>query len=113
LLNLVINASDALEGREHRKIALAVFEEENRIVIRVEDNGCGMSEEQVKNLFRPFHTTKAQGTGLGLVIVKKLLAAIKGAIKVSSLRNIGTTVDITIPGRNRECKETDKLLASA
>jgi PAS domain S-box-containing protein len=113
LLNLVINASDALEGREHRKIVLAVFEEENRIVIRVEDNGCGMSEEQVKNLFRPFHTTKAQGTGLGLVIVKKLLAAIKGAIKVSSLRNIGTTVDITIPGRNRECKETDKLLASA
>ncbi len=113
LLNLVINASDALEGREHRKIALSVFEEGGRIVIRVEDNGCGMSEEQVKNLFRPFHTTKARGTGLGLVIVKKLLAALKGSITVSSLRNTGTTVDITIPGWNRECKETDKLLASA
>ncbi len=113
LLNLMINASDALDGREHGKIILSVFEEGHRIVIRVEDNGCGMSEEEVKNLFQPFHTTKATGTRLGLVIVKKLLAAINGTIKVSSLKNVGTTVDITIPGRNRECKENDKLLANA
>ncbi len=113
LLNLMINASDALEGREHRKIGLTVSREGDSARIRVEDNGCGMSEQEVKNLFQPFHTTKAMGTGLGLVIVKKLLAAINGTIKVSSLKNVGTTVDITIPGRNRECKETDKLLANA
>ncbi len=113
LLNLMINAADALEGRDERRIALSVFREEDSIVIRLQDNGCGMSEEQLKNLFQPFHTTKARGTGLGLVIVKKLLSAINGSIKVTSLQNVGTTIDIKVPGQNREACEITDIMAGA
>ncbi len=98
LLNLMINACDALEGRETKNIILTVFREGDSANIRVEDTGCGMNEEQLKCLFRPFYTTKAKGTGLGMVIVKKLLAAINGEIQVSSRKDIGTTIDIMIPG---------------
>ncbi len=98
LLNLMINASDALEGREAKNIILTVFRDSEAVVIRVEDNGCGMNEEQLKCLFRPFYTTKAKGTGLGLVIVKKLLAAINGEIKILSRKDIGTTIDVIVPG---------------
>ncbi len=98
LLNLMINASDALEGRETKNIILTVFKDADTVVIRVEDTGCGMNEEQLKSLFRPFYTTKAKGTGLGLVIAKKLLAAINGEIKVASREHSGTTIDIVVPG---------------
>jgi PAS domain S-box-containing protein len=102
LLNLLVNASDALEGRECRQVTLTAFEEENSVIIRVKDNGCGMTEEQLQNLFKPFYTTKEKGTGLGLVIVKKLLAAMNGSIKISSLKGIGTTIDIMVPRQKIE-----------
>ncbi len=98
LLNLMINASDALEGRQTKNILLTVFRDGEAVILRVEDTGCGMSEEQLKCLFHPFYTTKTNGTGLGMVIVKKLLAAITGEIKVSSRKNIGTIIDIRVPG---------------
>ncbi len=108
LLNLLVNASDALEGREHRQITLTAFGEESSVIIRVKDNGCGMTEEQVQNLFKPFYTTKEKGTGLGLVIVKRLIAAMHGSIKISSLKGAGTTIDIIVPrkkiGASREAK---------
>ncbi|MGE5174387.1 MAG: two-component system sensor histidine kinase NtrB [Betaproteobacteria bacterium] len=97
LLNLFINAADALKGREHPKVSLALFGTGDNIRIRVEDNGWGMSEEQLHNIFKPFYTTKEHGTGLGLVIVRRLLAAMNGSIEVSSHKDVGTTMDITIP----------------
>jgi signal transduction histidine kinase len=65
--------------------------------IRVEDNGCGMTEEEQKALFKPFYTTKAKGTGLGLVIVKKMLTMMKGTIEITSRKNRGTVVDVALP----------------
>ena len=52
--------------------------------IRVADNGIGISEERKKELFKPFYTTKAQGTGLGLVITRKLVSRMKGFIEITS-----------------------------
>ena len=60
------------------------------------DNGCGISEEQQKRLFTPFFTTKSSGTGLGLVIAKKLLSRMGGAIEIKSRRDEGTSVEISI-----------------
>ncbi len=62
-----------------------------------EDNGCGMDEETVRNLFRPFFTTKAEGTGLGLVIVKKMLSKMNCSITASSQKGKGTRMEIIIP----------------
>ena len=68
--------------------------------IEVEDNGMGMTEEQLDQLFIPFFTTKAtfkKGTGLGLSIIKKIVDAHKGSIKVDSRYGKGTVFTITLP----------------
>ncbi len=70
---------------------------EGLIKIRLTDNGCGISQEQQKELFKPFRTTKAGGTGLGLVIAKKMLTGMNGTIEIWSREGEGTTVNISIP----------------
>lgn len=97
LLNVLTNALDALAGREKPKISINVWKIMSMILIRVKDNGCGMTEAQLKDVFKPFYTTKAQGTGLGLVITRKMLAKMNGTIEITSEKNIGTTVNIFLP----------------
>jgi len=97
LLNLITNAIDSLRDRDHPRIALSVTRLDGRIRIDMEDNGCGMSEDKMMNLFKPFYTTKASGTGLGLVIVKKMITRMNGTIAIASTKDIGTVVTISLP----------------
>ena len=98
-LNIVTNAIDALEGREDPYILITIFSGIGDIQIIIEDNGCGMSEETQKDMFKPFFTSKQKGTGLGLIITKKTLANLQGTISIQSWENIGTSVQITVPER--------------
>ena len=59
-----------------------------------------MPEEQKKHLFQPFSTTKSHGTGLGLVIVKKMMFKMNGTVEVESQENIGTVVILALPVSN-------------
>jgi PAS domain S-box-containing protein len=97
LLNIITNASDALEGREDPTIRIIVVRMGGMVDIRVEDNGYGMSEDQQEDLFKPFYTNKAKGTGLGLVIAKKMMAKMNGVIEIVSQKDEGTIVDLFIP----------------
>jgi C4-dicarboxylate-specific signal transduction histidine kinase len=97
LLNILTNASDAFEGQENPRITIDVSKMADMVNIRVEDNGSGMTEEQQEDLFKPFYTTKSKGTGLGLVIAKKMMTKMKGIIEVVSEKNRGTIVDLFIP----------------
>jgi len=97
MLNLMANAADALQGRQEARIRLATRKEGGRLEIRVEDNGCGMSRDQLKNLFKPFYTSKPQGTGLGLVITKNIMIKMGGDIAIDSERGRGTTVVLQLP----------------
>ena len=97
LLNVFTNAADAMNGSEAPNIRLAIFRSGAMIQIRIQDNGCGIPEEKLKSIFQPFYTTKPQGTGLGLVIVKKMLSHMNGAIELESRQDAGTTVSISIP----------------
>jgi C4-dicarboxylate-specific signal transduction histidine kinase len=97
MLNIFTNASDAMNGRDTPKITIKAFRSAGMIGIRVEDNGCGIPEDKLKDLFKPFYTTKAHGTGLGLVIVKKMLAKMNGTIEITRRQDEGTRVDIFIP----------------
>lgn len=97
LLNIMTNASDALENRTHPEILISVQKRENLVWLVVRDNGAGMSSEQMAHLFQPFNTTKNHGNGLGLVITRKLLAKMNSNIEIQSHENIGTTVVITLP----------------
>ncbi|MCP4216299.1 MAG: GHKL domain-containing protein [bacterium] len=100
LLNIIGNAAEAMEERETPFIHISThyMASTGTMNIIVRDNGQGIPQSQVKNLFKPFYTTKVEGTGLGLVIVKKILSRMEGEIAVSSVENKGTTVTISLPG---------------
>jgi len=97
LLNIVTNAADALNGVRDPKITITVLRSGSMISLRIQDNGCGIPEEKLKNIFKPFYTTKTNGTGLGLVIVKKMIANMNGTIGIESSQDTGTIVNIAIP----------------
>ena len=67
------------------------------IIIEIADTGSGISEEHLKNLFTPFHTTKSKGNGLGLPISLKIIEDHQGTIKVLSEKGKGTTVQVYLP----------------
>lgn len=97
MLNILVNSVDALEGREDAQIAINVTRSSKLIWLRIEDNGCGIKPEQMKEIFKPFYTSKENGTGLGLPIVRKMLASMNCTIDVKSTENIGTTIIISLP----------------
>ncbi|MBI5846850.1 MAG: HAMP domain-containing histidine kinase [Nitrospirae bacterium] len=97
MLNILVNASDALQDIESPEISISTLRADSRFVIRVRDNGRGIPEEQKKHLFQPFSTTKSHGTGLGLVIVKKMMFKMNGTIEIESAENAGTTVTLSLP----------------
>jgi PAS domain S-box-containing protein len=97
LLNIIVNASEALTGRPDPRIVLSVLKVGSMVRFRLTDNGIGITEERKKQLFKPFYTTKERGTGLGLVITRKLVSRMKGFVEVTSRFEKGTTVDIYLP----------------
>ena len=96
MLNLVANAGDALENCDDAKIIINLTRNNRFVHISVKDNGAGMTELQQENLFKPFYTSKAHGTGLGLVIVKKMVAKMNGTIQIRSTHGVGTEVNFTL-----------------
>ena len=97
MLNILTNASDALEGRGSPEITVTMFKSGGRVLVKVKDNGCGITKECQKNLFKPFTTTKTNGTGLGLVIAKKMMSKMDGMVDVESEENLGTVVTLNLP----------------
>ena len=91
LINLVLNAIDALEEISSPQIKInASKNKENRILISIEDNGKGISEDDLENIFIPFYTTKKQGSGIGLSLTKQVMFLHKGNITVQSELGKGT-----------------------
>ncbi len=97
MLNVLTNAVDALDGLLTPEIGIAVFRVGDRVFFKVRDNGKGIPEEQRKHLFQPFTTTKSHGTGLGLVIVKKMMLKMGGEIEIESEEGKGTIVTLSVP----------------
>lgn len=78
--------------------------EDNKIVIKISDNGCGMSEETLSKIFEPYYTTKANGTGLGMTMVYKIVKEFSGDILVDSTENVGTTFTLSFPIPQKDTK---------
>jgi polar amino acid transport system substrate-binding protein len=99
LLNLIINASQAMPEQRRGLILVRTRHENGNVIIDVKDNGKGMGERTLRNIFDPFFTTRrAQGgTGLGLSIAYRIIEEHGGTISVVSKLDIGTTFTITIP----------------
>jgi PAS domain S-box-containing protein len=99
LINLLSNARDAMPNGGAVTIETSIRPHDNRLVLKIIDNGKGMSEEMRARVFDPFYTTKpvGQGTGLGLPIVQGIVRSHGGEIKVESAKGKGTTFIITLP----------------
>lgn len=102
LHNLVSNSVDAMENGGDLK--LGAKKENGFVQIYCQDTGCGISEENMRDLFNPFFTTKepGKGTGLGLFIVYSEVEKVGGTIEVKSEKNKGTTFIIRIPETREE-----------
>jgi C4-dicarboxylate-specific signal transduction histidine kinase len=96
-MNLLANALDALEGIDNPSLKIRGEAIGERVFLSLIDNGCGMPAELVENAFKPFFTTKPHGTGLGLVISKKMLAQMNCDIKLQSMQGMGTTMTLGMP----------------
>lgn len=110
VVNLVMNAIQALNDREDGEVKIETGDEEGFFILRVSDNGCGISEKNLDHLFEPFFTTKSQetGTGLGLHIVNFIVDSFGGKIEVKTKINCGTTFTITLP-HDRTLKKVPAL----
>lgn len=96
-INLISNAIQAFADNQRGKIIIKSVQEYKRVIVSVEDNGCGMSEETLPNIFLPFFTTKPLGigTGLGLSICYEKIKEMGGSIDVSSTLGKGTCFTLT------------------
>jgi signal transduction histidine kinase len=105
LLNLVTNAIDACKdvscaNRKGEVLLRTLRPKGWAVEYQVIDNGCGMDEESRSNVFQRFFSTKgSQGTGLGLMIARKIIDEHKGVIHLVSEKNQGTSFFIRLPGR--------------
>lgn len=96
--NVLDNACQALPGGRGTVCVSAERDEKNAvIVIVVEDTGCGIREEDLPNIFKPFFSRKAKGTGLGLAVSQRIIELHGGVIKVESRASEGTSVRIDLP----------------
>jgi signal transduction histidine kinase len=97
MLNLLTNATAAMEDQPDPLLVISVQRRSKFVTVKVRDNGRGISREDQQHLFKPFYTTKVLGTGLGLVITRKLLAQMGCSIEIFSTEGSGTTVSIFLP----------------
>jgi len=95
LLNLLLNAQQAIDQKG--KIEVTVEKKGAAAVIEVKDNGRGIAAEQLPNIFRPFYTTKGDGTGLGLSLARRIVEDHQGRIDVTSAVGKGTTFAVVLP----------------
>jgi len=109
MINLVINASQAMPKDRRGKITVTTALEDSNIIITVNDNGKGMGERTLKQIFDPFFTTRRArgGTGLGLPIVHRIIEEHNGMISVNSKLDGGTTFLITMPIKEQSTSEAD------
>jgi two-component system sensor histidine kinase PilS (NtrC family) len=96
LWNLLKNALEASPKDAPVQISLATSNKQ-QIILEIHDNGAGISPEMRQFLFEPFHTTKPQGTGLGLAVVKRIVDGHGGDIRFISQEGNGTTARVILP----------------
>jgi len=94
LINLLINATEALKDQPSPLIILSAFQRSNRLCIRIADNGPGIEPELQEQIFIPFFSTKKSGSGIGLSLCKQIMLLHKGNIQVQSKVGEGTAFEL-------------------
>jgi signal transduction histidine kinase len=100
LWNLILNALQAMEAGGRLTVSTAGDDAE--VTVRIRDTGRGIPERDLANIFKPFYTTRHQGTGLGLTISRRIVEAHGGTLTLESAENSGTTCTVRLPLVPRE-----------
>jgi signal transduction histidine kinase len=95
LVNLIKNAMQAMT--KSGTLTIQTGESSDGVWVSVSDTGGGIAQEQINRIFEPFYTTKKKGTGLGLMIVQRIVRAHEGRIELESHLGRGTTFRIWLP----------------
>jgi two-component system, NtrC family, sensor kinase len=105
-MNLLVNAAHAI-GSERGTITIRTRVEGDEVLVEVEDDGCGIPQENLSRIFDPFFTTKpiGQGTGLGLSLAYGIVNKHDGRIEVESIVGVGTKFKVHIPIRRAQRSE--------
>jgi len=111
VINLTLNALDALQSRQKKQLRFTVSEQNDRVVLKVADSGHGIKPEHLPNIFDPFFTTKNpdKGSGLGLSVCLSIVKQHGGEISARSIWNEGSEFEVTLP----RASEADLQLSSA
>jgi signal transduction histidine kinase len=99
-LNILINAMQAMPNGG--RIDVSVQNSGRQILIRFEDTGVGIPDELTEKVWDPFFTTKDKGTGLGLGIVKNIIRAHEGSVRISTRPEGGTRVEVELPKKRED-----------
>lgn len=100
ILNLVLNAAEAVQARmmRPREIRIStVATDDVQVLLAVRDSGVGVADEHLEQMFNPFYTTKPEGMGVGLSISRSIIEAHGGRIWASANKGAGLTVSMTLP----------------
>lgn len=100
LNNLLSNAVKFQQPNNNlSKLNIFINSFEDKCTIKIEDNGIGIAQNELENIFKMFYRAESfsNGSGLGLYIVQEAIAKLKGVIQVQSTLNVGTTFEITLP----------------
>ncbi|MBF0389159.1 MAG: hybrid sensor histidine kinase/response regulator [Desulfamplus sp.] len=97
IVNLFINACQAVEGQESKRVNIRAWVKDSRVFFSISDNGPGIPDSVLPHIFDDHYTTRQDGNGIGLAMVKKILDNHKGTIECSTQIGIGTTFTISLP----------------
>ncbi len=97
IINLLLNAIQALDEQHDKKISIRAYQNENNNYIEIEDNGPGIPDEILDQIFIPFFTTKKEGSGIGLSLSKQIMQLHRGNLSVNSTEGLGSTFILRFP----------------
>jgi signal transduction histidine kinase len=97
LNNLFKNAIQAIPDNRMGIINISLYRQDDKVMVRVKDNGTGIPPEIQKKVFTPNFSTKNSGTGLGLAICKSIVEGFSGDIYFETIEDVGTTFYVELP----------------
>ena len=95
IVNIIKNSIESIDDGGIINIRVSVIDK--YVYIYVEDNGCGMTKDELSNIKEMFYSTKRNGTGLGVALSNEIIVAHNGELNYSSVKNEGTICTVSLP----------------
>lgn len=95
ILNITKNALESMT--DYGKLSLSIIRKKQNCLLVIKDTGSGICKEDMDKIFQPFFTSKDSGTGLGLVVCRRIIESFQGEIAITSKESVGTEVVISLP----------------